>query len=162
MTDLLLYSLLLVLLVYFSINLSRILLLTWLKTTFDLVWPPSGKLWLSLAHLLLPNLLLISIFVLIIIILFKVKNHSIQWGCLEDSLSVLMRLYFQREVTLGGRRCTFKDYFESEASHRHEFVFWKGIEGNINSFEVFHMIKVKILFSIVDSEFAHARQNFLK
>ena len=73
-----------------------------------------------------------------------------------------MRLYFQREVTLGGRGCAFKDNLEFEASHLHEFEFWIRVERNINSFEVLHMVKVKILFSIVDSEFAHARQNFLK
>ena len=75
--DLLLYTLLPVLLIYFSINLSRILLLTCLKPTFDLVRPPSGKLWLSLPHFLFPNLLLISIFILIIVLLFIVENHPI-------------------------------------------------------------------------------------
>ena len=162
MVDLLLYSLLPVLLIYFSINLSRIPLLTCLKPTFDLVRPPSGKLWLSLAHFLFPNLLLISVFVLIIVLLFIVTNHSIQWGRLEDSLTVLIRLYFQCEVTLCVRRCAFKDYFESEAPHWHEFVLWIRVKRNINSFKVLHMVKVKILFSIVDSEFAYARQNFLK
>jgi hypothetical protein len=59
-------------------------------------------------------------------------------------------------VALGGWRIAFKYYFKSEPLHRHVIVVWKRVEGNIKTFEVLHMVKVKILICIVKSEFSLA------